>query len=351
VVTGRAPGKLFIAGEYAVVDPGNPAILLAVDRYLTVRAERRSGPGRVFSSAYPAPREWRRRGHGAAFADGSTDYLTAAIGAVEELRETRGLPPASYDLHIASELTAGEGRKLGLGSSGAVVVATIDALARLYDLPLTLTERFRLAVCAIIQISPRGSGGDVAASTYGGWIRYTSPDRERVASAASEAGVAAAIAADDVWAGCEVTPIAPPVLPLFVGWTASPADTDALVAASTGEPAHYPTFHTESAAAVENIRTASTPAELLDAVTDARRVLMRFAAARGVLIETPALTALCDAAERHGGAGKTSGAGGGDCGIAFAPADAATQILKEWEEQRIIPLDLAPHRREGDARD
>src|SRR5699024_10116891 len=331
VVTGRAPGKLFIAGEYAVVDPGNPAILLAVDRYLTVRAERRSGPGRVFSSAYPAPREWRRRGHGAAFADGSTDYLTAAIGAVEELRETRGLPPASYDLHIASELTAGEGRKLGIGSSGAVVVATIDALARLYDLPLTLTERFRLAVsaiiqisprgspgpavvapidalarpyalpltlteqfrlavCAIIQISPRGSGGDVAASTYGGWIRYTSPDRERVASAASEAGVAAAIAADDVWAGCEVTPIAPPVLPLFVGWTASPADTDALVAASTGEPARYPTFHTESAAAVENIRAASTPAELLGAVTDARRVLMRFAAARGVLIETPALT-------------------------------------------------------------
>ena len=133
--------------------------------------------------------------------------------------------------------------------------------------------------------------------------------------------------------------------------TASPADTDSLVAASAGEAAPYPTFHTESAAAVENIRTASTPAELLDAVTDARRVLMRFAAARGVLIETPALTALCDAAERHGGAGKTSGAGGGDCGIAFAPAGAARQILKEWEEQRIIPLDLAPHRREGDARD
>ena len=354
MVTGRAPGKLFIAGEYAVVDPGNPALLVAVDRYLTVRAERRSGPGRVFSAAYPAPRQWRRGGHGVggvAFADGAADYLTAAIGVVEELRETRGLPPASYDLHITSELTGSEGRKLGLGSSGAVVVATIEALARLYDLPLTLTERFRLAVCAIIQISPRASGGDVAASTYGGWIRYTSPDRERVAAAASEAGIAAAIAADDVWAGCEVTPIPPPVLPLLVGWTASPADTDALVAASTGEPAHYPAFHAESAAAVENILTATTPAELLAAVNGARRVLARFAAARGVLIETPALTALCEAAERHGGAGKTSGAGGGDCGIAFAPAGAARQILKEWQERRIIPLDLAPHRREGDARD
>lgn len=349
--TGRAPGKLFIAGEYAVVDAGNPAILVAVDRYLTVRAEPRPGRGRVFSSAYPTPREWRRSGRAVAFADGSTDYLTAAITVLEELRETRGLPPASYDLHITSELTAGEGRKLGLGSSGAVVVATIDALARLYDLPLTLTERFRLAVCAIIQISPRASGGDVAASTYGGWIRYTSPDRERVAAAASAAGIAAAIAADDVWAGGEVTPTSPPVLPLLVGWTASPADTDSLVAASAGEAAPYPTFHAESAAAVEKILTAGSATELIDGVRDARRVLLRFAAARGVLIETPVLTALCETAERHGGAGKTSGAGGGDCGIAFAPAGAAGQILKEWEAQRIIPLNLAPHRREGDARD
>src|SRR5699024_12141449 len=109
--------------------------------------------------------------------------------AVEELRETRGLPPASYDLHIASELTAGEGRKLGLGSSGAVVVATIDALARLYDLPLTLTERFRLAVCAIIQISPRASGGDVAASTYDGRLRETTRGRARGARAARQTGV------------------------------------------------------------------------------------------------------------------------------------------------------------------
>src|SRR5699024_8772835 len=31
-----APGKLYVAGEYAVVTPGQPAILIAVDRYVTV---------------------------------------------------------------------------------------------------------------------------------------------------------------------------------------------------------------------------------------------------------------------------------------------------------------------------
>ena len=36
-VVSRAPGKLYIAGEYAVVEPGHRAVLVAVDRFITVR--------------------------------------------------------------------------------------------------------------------------------------------------------------------------------------------------------------------------------------------------------------------------------------------------------------------------
>lgn len=32
--TVKAPGKLYIAGEYAVVEPGQPAILIAVDQFV-----------------------------------------------------------------------------------------------------------------------------------------------------------------------------------------------------------------------------------------------------------------------------------------------------------------------------
>ena len=31
-----APGKLYIAGEYAVVEVGHPAIIVAVDQFITV---------------------------------------------------------------------------------------------------------------------------------------------------------------------------------------------------------------------------------------------------------------------------------------------------------------------------
>lgn len=31
-----APGKLYIAGEYAVVEPGHPAIIVAIDQFISI---------------------------------------------------------------------------------------------------------------------------------------------------------------------------------------------------------------------------------------------------------------------------------------------------------------------------
>ena len=42
-----APGKLYIAGEYAVVEPGHPAIIVAVDQFITVSLEQTKNVGNV----------------------------------------------------------------------------------------------------------------------------------------------------------------------------------------------------------------------------------------------------------------------------------------------------------------
>ncbi|MEU1548279.1 hypothetical protein [Nocardia sp. NPDC005745] len=73
-----------------------------------------------------------------------------------------------------------DGHKLGLGSSAAVTVATVDALAVFYQPHLDRTDRYRLAMLASLTVGPNGSGGDIAASTWGGWVAYCSPDRNRV---------------------------------------------------------------------------------------------------------------------------------------------------------------------------
>lgn len=368
----RAPGKLFIAGEYAVVEPGQPAVLIAVDRCITVRLTESEGAGRIHSSEYgQAPVVWRREDDGEHIIvdERPFDYVLSAISTVEELRSGRGASPRYFDLEISSELNDSDGRKFGLGSSAAVTVATIAALDEFYRLGLTLTERFKLAVLATIAISTKASGGDLAASTFGGWIRYSSPDRAALHAHREAHGVVSAMSCPE-WAGCSARRVTPPSsLDLLVGWTGSPASTEHLVtrvhtprertdeSSSESSPAAQKprplvSFAAESHTLVDDLVAAfdADDAEAsLTTIRSVRGLLRRLSDSTGSLIETEALRDLCEIAETHGAAAKPSGAGGGDCGIALAhPHTEAQTILSGWEAAGIRPLDLGAHREEGE---
>ncbi|SDR87620.1 phosphomevalonate kinase [Brevibacterium siliguriense] len=368
----RAPGKLFIAGEYAVVGPGQPAVLIAVDRCITVRLTESEGAGRIHSSEYgQAPVIWRREDDGEHIIvdERPFDYVLSAISTVEELRSGRGASPRYFDLEISSELNDADGRKFGLGSSAAVTVATIAALDEFYRLGLTLTERFKLAVLATIAISTKASGGDLAASTFGGWIRYSSPDRAALHAHREAHGVVSAMSCEQ-WAGCSARRVTPPSsLDLLVGWTGTPASTEHLVtrvhtpsersdeassehSESTPKPAPLVSFAAESHTLVDDLVAAfdADDAEAsLTTIRSVRALLRRLSDSTGSLIETEALHDLCEIAETHGAAAKPSGAGGGDCGIALAHSHSEAQtILSGWEAAGIRPLDLGAHREEGE---
>ncbi|MEO3201151.1 phosphomevalonate kinase, partial [Pediococcus acidilactici] len=76
-------------------------------------------------------------------------------------------------------------------------------------------------------------------------------------------------------------------------------------------------------------------------ITANRLLLQQLSLLSGVSIETPALTSLCDIAEQFGGAAKSSGAGGGDCGIVITEENDNTEkIINEWQKEDIQPLDL-----------
>ena len=48
---------------------------------------------------------------------------------------------------------------------------------------------------------------------------------------------------------------------------------------------------------------------------------------------------MAEIAEKFGGAGKLSGAGGGDCGIAITfDKKISKKIEKEWEKNTILPI-------------
>src|SRR5699024_331265 len=78
-----------------------------------------------------------------------------------------------------------------------------------------------------------------------------------------------------------------------------------------------------------------------EGINDNRAALTALGKDACVPIDTDKLNKLSDEAIALGGAGKFSGAGGGDCGLAFMPTHVNQHVLFErWERQQIKPLNL-----------
>lgn len=333
VFTASAPGKLFIAGEYAIVTPGEPAILVAVNRFITVQLE---------ESKNLTPQE-------------HSPHVASAIQTVEELCRERNIPRKQFSVQIHSELESSDQKKLGLGSSGAVTVAIIKALDQLYELSLTKYELFQLALLSIVALSPAASGGDIAASTYGGWLLYHSPDRASLQRVRESQGVTEAMIAPG-WDSCVIQPLrAPTGMHLLVGWVGTPAVTDDLVQHISNQTALQHFSETELlprnrdiiAGLLSHMSEWSTQCD--NEIRNARTLLNELAHVTHTTIETPTLQKLCDIAEQYGASAKTSGAGGGDCAIAFVTKDVNTDaILRDWNDQNITDLQLSVHTFKGD---
>lgn len=445
-----APGKLYIAGEYAVVD-GCAAIVAAVNRYVKVTVDDdnlliRDSHGKTYNSCdfnknesektnlkkldLPTfygkitsesknyePLYWKRGIFGREFildekdaedinmsAKDSTDacdlpaekspatsdeqnqdsqikklkkiysYVFSAMQVVDNFaRETKevknvlldeGNPAINlYNLRIESDLDDKKtGKKYGLGSSAAVTVAAVRALCKWYGLTLTTPELCKLAIIASSLVKKSGSGGDVAASTYGGWVMYRAYNREWL-----EAEIEMIESGDSSlhkllrkkWPRFEVKRLKVGAgLRLLVGWTGSPASSAELVGSvkagvESGDlTAHNPAktyedFCVQSEKCVQKIANALENGNidaLLSGFAQNRALLKDLGEITGTLIETPKLTRLIEVADNAGLPAKTSGAGGGDCGIAIARAEdfdaVSARIEEEWQNNGIEALGL-----------
>ena len=374
MISQSAPGKLYIAGEYAVVEPGHQAVLVAVDRFITVRITQAEDggsadpTGHISSTLYEAQSlTWYRRPEdGVVMVDKQfNDYVVSAIRMVEQMVREAGGPLRYFDLDVSSELDDGCGRKLGLGSSSAVTVATVRAVARFYGLVLDDMAVYKLALLATDAVQPIGSGGDIAASSFTGWVAYTSPDRawlHQVSGApgtgnspGGSAGLSELVRMD--WPLLSIRRLPAPGLRLSVGWTGSPASTPRLVAdvqAHTrgAQDAAYTAFLRESEACLSALTLAlreDDGGEIGLRIQEGRRLLSGLSRTSGITIETPQLRRLVEIAQEHGAVAKSSGAGGGDCGIALCPPGTDVAAMHAaWESAGIQPLDLRVHSHSGD---
>ena len=363
-VVSRAPGKLYIAGEYAVVEPGHRAVLVAVDRFITVRITPCSPAGgyagTISSRLYDTgSRPWRHRPQDglAEAVGGDDDYVISAIRVVEALVAEGGGRLGSFNLGISSELDEADGRKLGLGSSAAVTVATVRAVAGFYGLSLDDSRVYKLAMLASDAVQPIGSGGDIAASAVTGWVDYASPDRVWLRRARQRAGAGGmSDLAEADWPGLSIRRLPSPSLRLQVGWTGAPASTPALVAdvqAGSHGADDYTVFLRDSQDCLARLITAiedDDAARIMRQIARNRALLAGLSRIGGRTIETAELARLVEIALEHGAAAKSSGAGGGDCGIALCPPTTDLVALRTaWETAGIRPLDLSVYSQDSSA--
>ncbi len=285
-----APGKLVVAGEYAVLE-GAPAIVAAVNRRALASL---SASGVVNAEAR---------------------ILLDAVCAVLECPAPDHVALDTASFHAATG--PGRGMKLGLGSSAALTAALCRLLlpeqtppGRLLERAIAAHRRFQGGV---------GSGADVAACVTGGVIRYCMDDR----------------APDRLtW---------PDKLQYAVWWSGVPASTRQLLARqSHGRPSTTRDDLARAARRVadcwcDDVHDALLPE--IDAYIDA---LGAFDLEHEIGVFNAGHRELAAAARNVGVLYKPCGAGGGDVGIALSGDGAPLTAFAELAEGRgFTRLDLS----------
>jgi len=144
-VASSAPGKIMLLGEHAAVY-GDPCLVSAIDRRVTVRIDQVDKDGIEYAV--------------------SDDRFLR--GAIEVFSNEFSQKISKIHISTKSELKVS-----GLGSSAAVIVSCIKALAEFFNKKLTKRQLFELSYKTVLRVQKIASGFDVAASVFEGLIYYS----------------------------------------------------------------------------------------------------------------------------------------------------------------------------------
>lgn len=309
-----SPGKLMLMGDHAVVHD-RQCLVTAVNQRLWVTIEETSQTGEILIDAPDVGLDQfvvsLKQGE-------LTDLPKAAKFVVQAIRNFDQFHPVKTGLHLttASDFNA----TFGFGSSSAVTVASIKALAELQQLALSEAQLFKLAYQTVLDIQGVGSGFDLAAAIWGGTLLFST-------------------------GGKEIRPLVVKNLPLVVGYTGVKADTATLVKQVGGFLSAAPELVTPIFDTIqESVIQAEQDLEETNWAHLGQLMNLHQGLLNALGVSSPELERLVFAARSAGAYGaKLSGAGGGDCMIALV--DNKTRSVVEEAIQtaggQVLPVELS----------
>ena len=311
-------GKLYWAGEYAVLEPGQLALIKTIPIYMTAEIKA-SNEYRLYSDMFTYSVDMRP--------DSSYALIQETVALVEEYLTDQGVDLQPFSLEIRGKMER-EGKKFGLGSSGSVVVLVIKALLAFYERPADRELLFKLASAVLLKRGDNGSMGDIACIVSEDLVLYQSFDREKVAHWLEKEDLHIVLERD--W-GFSIETVEPGLeFDFLVGWTKEVAVSSHMVKQIKNHmDASFLQASKETVANLVKALQTGHEEKVIEQLEQASLLLEDLSSD----IYTPSLRQLKNASRDLKAVAKSSGAGGGDCGIALSfDQDSTTLLKKRWAD-------------------
>ncbi|MGX7086254.1 mevalonate kinase family protein [Gemella bergeri] len=211
-VYGVAYGKLYIAGEYAILEDYSKAILLGVPKKITAIIEQ-SDTTTIFDTLYNKK---------VTLDENNKDFhlIQNFIKFIQNYLKSKN----SFSLTILNELH-GKNSKYGLGSSGAVLVAIAKAMFNFEKITFDDLLIFKLVVLYNIKHNIYSSMGDVAGSLTQGLTYYEKFSHSKLLSLIEKSSSDKEVI-ESSWHGLIIRKISTNIpIELFAHWTGDSIDT------------------------------------------------------------------------------------------------------------------------------
>jgi phosphomevalonate kinase len=345
IITNKTCGKLYIAGEYSILTAGQSAIIKNVNIFMESRISfSDTDEYTVFSDMfdYKLTLEKDTFNNENILQNFDKNYLLIceAIFVMSEYLKLKNLEIKPFEMKITGKMER-DGKKFGIGSSGSVVILTIKSILSLYNLEISKEMLFKLSSYVLLKRGDNGSMGDIACISYENLIFYRSFDRKRIRELIEKETLEDVLETD--WnyeiselyfnekepnrkdknsLSCE----------FLAGWTKEPAISKDLINIVKSSICESENFLKDVEEIVKKLREAIKNGDKLaikECIDENGKLLENL----DENIYSKKLKELVNATKNLDICAKSSGAGGGDCGIAFSFDERDTKIVVEkWKK-------------------
>lgn len=318
----KTGGKLYIAGEYSVLIPNQSAIIKNIDIFMKAEIK--------FSEKYSIYSDMYDYSVTLEEDDKNYSLITETVNIVNEYLQLKGIHIKPFNMKITGKMEK-NGRKYGIGSSGSVTVLTVKAMSKLYSYEISEEELFKLSSYVLLKRGDNGSMGDIACISYENPVMYTSFDRNLIKEKMKKSSLGEIM---DLQWGYKIEKIdCPEKYEFLVGWTGIPSISGKMIIEVKNSINKE--FLEKSEEIIRNLKNGIEQGnkEIISENIEENGKLLSLLHKK---IYSRKLLELVESAEGLDICAKSSGAGGGDCGIAISFNKNDTEkLLERWESKGI----------------